>query len=234
MKSYFHFLKPSNGALIVSFLSFFIVQLLSTPVLANEIPGFLKGQPYFSVSAMVTSAGSTKLDSACCPSQIMPGDELDTAVGYGVVGAFGWLTNTNWRGEIEFGHRGLSLNSIGPSVAVGTLTMTTAFVNVARDFRGDSFITPYVGLGVGGAFHKIETESIGGAPPAWGSDQDNFALVYQAFTGLNLEVGEDIDIIVGYRFLRTTEMDFNAFELEPMNIHHFEMGLKFYVEDLFN
>ena len=108
----------------------------------------------------------------------------------------GWLTDNNWRMEIEFGHRQVALDQIGSPASTsleGDLSITSGFVNVVRDFRGESFITPYAGIGLGGAYHKLDVGSIDGALPDFGS-RDTFSLAYQAMLGINFEVGDDMDI----------------------------------------
>ena len=153
-----------------------------------------------------------------------------------MVGAFGWLTDTNWRAEIEFGHREVALDQIGAPLSTpleGDLSITTGFVNVIRDFRGESFITPYLGIGLGGSYHKLDVGSIGGAPPDFGP-RDTFTYMYQAMVGFNFEVGDDMDLLMGYRFTGTIRPDYEAIKLERLDIHHFEMGVRFYVEDWFN
>ncbi|MDH5761430.1 MAG: hypothetical protein OEZ51_00495 [Nitrospinota bacterium] len=200
--------------------------------------GFLAGQPYFSLSGMVAGADGATIASAAGtgnPAFNFPDPKLQTKIGYGVVGALGWLTDSNWRMEIEFGHRDLALDQIGSPASTpieGNLAITSGFVNVVRDFRGESFITPYAGLGVGGAYHVLDVGSIDGAQPDFGV-RDLFTYMYQAMVGLNLEVGESMDILVGYRFMGTIRPDYDAIKLERLEIHHFEMGVKFYVEDWF-
>lgn len=237
MKSYFHFiLKRSQGAIKVSFVSVFLVLLWSAPAVADD---FFAGQPYFSLSGMVAGADGATIASAAGtgnPAFNFPDPTLQTKIGFGVVGALGWLTDTNWRMEIEFGHRQLALDQIGSPTSTpldGDLDITTGFVNVVRDFRGESFITPYFGIGVGGAYHKLDVGSIGGAPPDFGI-RDTFSLVYQAMLGFDFEVGDNVDIFTGYRYLGAISPDYEAIKLERLDIHHFEMGVRFYVEDLFN
>jgi opacity protein-like surface antigen len=205
----------------------------SAPAVAED---FSAGQPYFSLSGMVAGADGATISSAggtADPAFNFSDPLLQTKIGFGVVGAFGWLTNNNWRMEIELGYRQVALESIAsPARATldGDLSITTGFVNVLRDFRGESFITPYIGIGVGGAYHKLDVGSINDASPDFGS-QDTFSLVYQAMLGVSFEVGENMDILAGYRFMGAWEPDYDAFALDRLDIHHFEMGVKFYIGD---
>ena len=98
-----------------------------------------------------------------------------------------------------------------------------------RDFREESFISPYAGIVIRGAYHKLNVGSINDAPPDFGV-RDTVSLVYQAMLGVSLEVGENMDILVGYRYMGACEPDYEeALALDRLDIHHFEMGVKFYV-----
>ncbi len=234
MKFYFHFtLKRSQGALKVLFVSVILVFLGSAPAVADD---FFAGQPYFSLSGMVAGADSATIVSAAGtgnPAFNFSDPTLQTKIGFGVVGAYGWLFDSNWRMEIELGHRQVALDQIGSPASTpldGDLDITTVFANVVRDFRGESFITPYAGIGVGGAYHKLDVGSIDGALPDFGS-RDTFSLAYQAMVGVNFEVGDDMDILVGYRFMGAWEPDYEAFALDRLDIHHFEIGVRFYLGD---
>ena len=204
------------------------------PVLAKDA---LSGQPYFSITMMATAADKADISSATGtiePAFHTVDAQLDTDTGYGVAVTLGWLFDNNWRVEAEIGHRQLGLSQIvSPldSNLDGTLDITTALVNVVKDFRGKSFITPYCGLGVGVGFHKITIGSIAGTRPTFGIQQDGISIVYQALLGVNFEVGEDVDLVVGYRFLGAFKPDFDAFALERLDIHNFDIGIKFYFED---
>jgi opacity protein-like surface antigen len=216
--------------------SVILVLLGSGLALADNLP---KGQPYFSLSALVAGADGATIDSAAGTTSAAfsaPGGEIKTDIGFGIVGAFGWLTDTNWRMEIELGQRQLTLDQVvsssGRANLDGDLDITTGFVNVLRDFRSESFITPYVGIGIGAAYHELDVSAIDGASPDFGS-QNTISVAYQAMAGLNFEVGDDMDVFAGYRFTGAWEPDYDAFALERLDIHHFEMGLKFYVEEWF-
>ena len=230
------FLKRLQEVTRVLLASGLLALLGSAPAVAED---FSAGQPYFSLSGMVAGADGATISSAggtADPAFNFPDPLLQTKIGFGVVGAFGWLTDSNWRMEIELGHRQVALDQIGSPASVplsGDLGITTGFVNVLRDFRGESFITPYAGIGIGGAYQTLDVGSINDAPPDFGV-RDTFSLVYQAMLGVTFEVGESMDILAGYRYMGAWQPDYEAFALNRLDIHHFEMGVKFYVEDWFN
>jgi opacity protein-like surface antigen len=230
----FNFNTFTEGATHVLLASIMLALLGSVPATAHDVSG---GEPYFSLSGVVVTADSADIDSATgttTPAFNFPEAKLKTETGWGVVGAYGWLFDNNWRLEIELAHRSIAMDQIsssaGRAVLEGDLDMSTGFVNVVHDFRGESFITPYFGIGAGGAYHKFEVKSVGGAPADF-KVRDTFSLVYQAMLGLNFEVGDDMDIFAGYRFMGALKPDYDAFELDRLDIHHFEMGVKFYLGD---
>lgn len=235
MKSNFHLiLKRLGGATHVVLTSVILVLLGSSPAFADDT---FAGQPYFSLSGMLVSAGDAEISSANGTNNplFIPGAEIKTNTGFGVVGAYGWLFDSNWRTEIELGYREVGLDSIdsqaGGAALDGDLGILAGFVNVVRDFRGESFITPYAGLGIGGAYQKMKVDSIGGSPPDFFGVRETWSLAYQAMVGLTFEVGDDMDIYTGYRFMGVWKPDYDAFELERMDTHNFEFGVRFYVGD---
>lgn len=223
-----------HGAIKVSVVFIFLVLFGSTPASAHDPFG---SEPYFSLSGIVVTASSADIDSAPGTANFafnFPEAKLKSETGWGVVGAYGWLFDSNWRLEIELAHRSVAMDQIsssaGRAVLEGDLNLSTGFVNLVHDFRGESFITPYLGIGAGGAYHKFKVKSVGGIPADF-RVQETFSLVYQAMLGLNFEVGDDMDIFAGYRFMGAWEPDYDAFELERLDIHNIEIGVKFYIED---
>lgn len=223
-------LKQGFAVCIVGCMILFVLAW-STPSHAE----YGSGQPYFSLSGMVATADSADIKSAAGTTNpdLIPEAELKTETGYGVVGALGWLLDTNWRVEAELGHRQVNLDQIQkPSSATltGNAQITTAMINVLKDFRDENWITPYLGVGAGVGYHKLNVGQIGTASPDFGI-RDAWTVTYQALAGINFEVARDMDLVVGYRYLGAWQPDYGPFALKRLDIHHFEMGLKFYFED---
>lgn len=212
--------------------TFLIILCWASPSFAEDP---WAGQPYFSISAMVAAADGANIHSANRTNDpnLVPDANFKTKTGFGVAGALGWLLDTNWRLEMELAHRDFDLDEIQGVTSVnmrGDLTITTGMINIVKDFRGKSWITPYLGLGAGLGYHKLDVGQIGTASPDFGI-REAFTLVYQGLAGVNLEVARNMDIVIGYRYLGAYQPSFEAFILDRLDIHHFEMGLKFYFED---
>ncbi len=205
---------------------------LAAPAAAE---GFWDGQPYFGFSGMLAAAGNSGVDSASGnPDPAFVNDaEVTTHVGYGVSAFYGWLFDSNWRAEFELSRRGVSLNRIaGPAGTAslnGNLTLNGFFVNVARDFRGSSLATPYLGVGAGVAVHEFDLETVNGA--AGLPKRSPVTPAFQLLAGVQLEAGEDTDIVVGYRYVNYYGPDYTEFSYDFVDFHNFEIGFKFYPED---
>lgn len=209
-----------------------MIPTLAAPALAE---GMLDGQPYFQGSAMVAGARNSRIDdSTGSPDPTFTtGAEVVTNVGYGLSLSLGWLFDSNWRTELELSRRAVALdNIVGPSGGAslrGNLTVHTAFLNILKDFRGKKWITPYVGLGVGYGIHELDIESIDGAVGP--SKRTPTTMAFQGMFGVQLEVGDDVDVVVGYRYVNYYAPDYTQFSYDFVDVHNFEMGLKFYFED---
>ena len=197
--------------------------------------GFWDGQSYFGLSGMLAVARNSDVDSASGnPNPAFVNDaEVTTLVGYGVSAYYGWLFDSNWRAEFELSRRGVNLNRIaGPAGTVslnGDLALNSFFINGAREFRGSSFVTPYLGVGVGVAYHELDLNSVNGA--AGLPKRSSVTPAFQLMAGVQLEAGEDTDIVVGYRYVNYYRPDYTEFSYDFIDFHNFEIGFKFYPED---
>lgn len=205
---------------------------LTAPALAES---FFEGQPYFGLSAMLAEARKSQVDEATgSPDPTFTTEaEVVTNVGYGISVAGGWLFDSNWRTELEFSRRSVALDNIaGPAGTAsldGELNIHTAFINVAKDFRGKSFVTPYVGVGIGVAIHELDIKTVNGAAVL--SKRTPVTPAFQGMFGVLLEVGEDTDIVVGYRYVNYYAPDYSEFSYDFVDFHNFELGFRFYPED---
>ena len=211
-----------------------LVLLLALTIPA-QAEGFFEGQPYFGISTMLAGAKNSRVsDATGSPDPVFAnGAEVVTNVGYGLSFTGGWLLDSNWRTELEFSRRVVRLDNIaGPAGTAslrGDLTINALFINVAKDFRGKSFLTPYVGLGAGVAIHELDLEEVGGSVGL--SKRTPTTLAFQAMFGVELEVADDMDIVVGYRYVNYYAPDYSEFSYDFVDFHNFEMGIRFYTED---
>jgi opacity protein-like surface antigen len=213
-------------------ISLTLLLALTTPAVA-EIS--FEGQPYFDLSVMLASARNSKIDDATgLPHPAFTnGAEVVTNTGFGLSLSGGWLLDSNWRAGVELSYRSVPLDEVtspsGTALLDGDHRFFTTFFNVVKDFRGSSFVTPYVGVGVGVAFHELDIKTINGAtgPPK----STAVTPAFQGMFGVLLEVGEDTDIVVGYRYVNYYSPEYTNFSYDYVDFHNFELGLRFYPED---
>ena len=222
------FLKPFTR--IFTFTLFLLS--LSLPAGAESL---WDGQSYFGASGMVAGARNSRVEDATGQPdpRFTNGAEVITNVGYGVSLSLGWLFNSNWRVELELSRRSITLDNLagpaGSAALNGNLTAHAAFFNIAKDFRGQGWVTPYFGLGVGFGVHELDLERV---DTNYGmSKRTPTTPAFQAMFGVELEVGEDTDIVLGYRYVNYYAPDYSEFSYDFVDFHNLEVGLRFYIED---
>jgi len=166
--------------------------------------------------------------------------------------------------DVDYRHRSSSTFLTGDPAAVapltnlGTipleLTSTTVMLNAVYDFAPERRWSPYVGGGIGWAFHNLEfngssfTNSIT-APPALetgtvsssGSTSSSFAA--NLVTGVSVNIRKGLFLDVGYKFsyLGDAGMNFNythpslvagadtssVIDMDDIMTHEFKIGLRY-------
>ena len=152
--------------------------------------------------------------------------------GYAISFAFGRRHSHILRSEIEVAVRGNEINQLmgdgSGSTKDGNLTATSLMKNFIIDFENNSRFTPYVGAGLGLSYIDVEfgeASSIDGEANG-GDDQTLFS--YQAIGGVAMELNTVADFIVEYRFLGTSEVEFEGLGQElTYNTSSLFLGVKF-------
>jgi outer membrane protein OmpA-like peptidoglycan-associated protein len=156
--------------------------------------------------------------------------EADYKNGIGVYTAFGYDWGNKYRGEIEFAYRqndarhyaGDGLGFSGWPTLDGDLQAYSIMFNVIRDFDTGGNITPYVGLGVGGASFKNQ---VTGADAGFGTliiDDSAKRLAYQAIAGIAVKLAEGLALDLSYRYFAaagTPKFD-GTIDGDPVTIRH--------------
>jgi len=179
-------------------------------------------------------------------ASILPVDNLSFPVvrnvddsGYAISYAFGRRHSRKLRSEIEVAVRGndinqffpFSIDNIGSSDSEeldGSLRATSIMKNFIREFENESYFTPYVGFGIGISYIDVEfgeATSIGGAATF---QQGETIFTYQAIGGVATKLTTNSDFIVEYRFLGTSEIEFDGLaDTLAYNTSNLFMGLAF-------
>ena len=133
---------------------------------------------------------------------------VETDLGVTVGAALGFTYQSGFRTELEYRYASASIDTVqllglatGLSVDIDDDNANAHFVmsNVYYDFKNTSFITPYVGVGVGGAWVSLYD--------GLGSDS---AFAYQGRAGVNLDMGPQTSLGVEYLYTRTRDLEFEG------------------------
>lgn len=123
---------------------------------------------------------------------------------------------------------------VGGSGSTWNLVLTTAMMNIFYDISLiESFkLTPYIGIGGGLANISIQNNK---------NNADNInTFAYQGLAGLNYKYSKQLNIILGYRYLKIKKADINIFDYTDefgntlahtdqilLNGHIFDFGFRF-------
>ena len=153
--------------------------------------------------------------------------------GYALSFAFGRRHSNTLRSEIEVGIRGndiINNTVIGfddtPGITeteenVGSVNAVSLMKNFIIDFDNNSRFTPYVGAGLGVSYVEVEF----GDSSEFEEGQTLFS--YQAIGGIATRLTSAADFIVEYRFLGTSEVEFDEFGQElAYNTSNLFFGIK--------
>ncbi|HBK92180.1 MAG TPA: hypothetical protein DDZ68_10965 [Parvularcula sp.] len=134
--------------------------------------------------------------------------EADYKNGIGVYTALGYDWGNKYRGELEFAYRqndarhyaGDGLGFSGWPALDGDLQAYSVMFNVIRDFDTGGNLTPYVGLGLGGASFKNQVTGPDAGFGALVIDDSNKRLAYQAIAGVAVKLAEGLALDLSYRY----------------------------------
>ncbi|MEM9705663.1 MAG: OmpA family protein [Pseudomonadota bacterium] len=136
---------------------------------------------------------------------------IDYENGIGVYTALGYAFGNDWRSEVEFSYRQNDTRFVSPSSGFGGFTTNftdevksyTIMANVLRDIQTGTFVTPYVGVGVGGAIIDTSYRGMNAGGSMINLDDRDPTLAYQGIAGLSIELAENLALDLSYRYLGT-------------------------------
>jgi len=131
-----------------------------------------------------------------------PGYAILGQVGYGfgkvrLEGEIGWRQNEINKYRDDF----------GAAKANGNISGVSIMGNVYYDFVNSSKFTPYIGGGIGGIDVNFDNLKAGGVPV---TNDGDFQFAYQAIAGVSYAVNEQLSVKADYRYLGTTDGNFNT------------------------
>jgi opacity protein-like surface antigen len=219
-------LNALRSMFIWALLFFFLLVFPPSSSFASSLLGF-KGRDYFRVSTFAVMVDDAELgfnDTLTNTVAKAVDAKLDTDVGVGFSGALGFDFDSGLTAELEYSHRSVDTNkvtsSIGELNAPGKYTLNTLIGNVGERFLSSSEFTPYLGGGLGIAWHKIADDDIG-----LGESDSTF--VYQLLVGIEYSINSQTKLGLGYGFLGTSDPDFEGATLD-IGVHNIGVTFRQY------
>lgn len=189
--------------------------LLAVPAHASNEPG-----PYFTLTGSIDTfedMALTNVDSSLS-SSLVTGSVIKQDRGLGFNHSIGYQFKNSFSTELEFSYKGGRFDS--NSGLDGDMTTKSFLVNGIYSFDIREFYTPYVGYGIGFAFHEATLDGQG--------DEVNTTLAYQLKVGVDMEFSRKLSLLLGYRYFTTNNPDFNGFFTAESSSHSIEAGVKFH------
>ncbi len=158
------------------------------------------------------------------------------AAGYGFRGelVLGYRAKRDFRGDVD-----IVINNVPVDPPISTSIATyTAMLNVYYDFATYGAFTPYVGAGIGAAYHIMDDVIIDHpASPNPQFGDENLSLAWSLMAGVAYRLGARTTLDIGYRYInmgkaRSLHAD-SAFawnprlEVDDIAEHEFKIGLRY-------
>jgi len=186
--------------------------LLAVPAHASNEAG-----PYFTLTGSIDTFEDTTLTNVD-PSISVTDTKIGQETGLGFNHSIGYQFKNSFSTELEFSYKGGQFDS--NSDLDGDMTTKSFLVNGMYSFNIREFYTPYVGYGIGFAFHEATIKNKG--------DDGNTTLAYQLKVGVDMEFSRKLSLLLGYRYFTTNNPDFNGYFTAESSSHGIEAGVKFH------
>jgi opacity protein-like surface antigen len=186
---------------------------------------------YFSVSGLLVAPQDADNESTePLLNGILGGTNSTTEfdLSAGVSGAIGYDFADQFRAEIQYSYMDIQMSDLTAGAGTfnpsGTASTQTLMINAYYDFPFTVQLEPYVGAGVGIAFHQANLNSVNGLPTGLSRDNDT-TLAYQAMAGVGYKVSPNMTLSAGARYVTGDDPDYGSFTTEFATLA-FEFGLR--------
>ena len=189
--------------------------LLAVPAHASNEAG-----PYFTFTGSIDTFEDMTLTNI--NSDLGADTNMGREIGLGFNHSIGYQFKNSFSTELEFSYKGGNFQpgTENPEGLDGDMTTKSFLVNGMYSFNIREFYTPYVGYGIGFAFHEATIDGKG--------DEGNTTLAYQLKVGVDMEFSRKLSLLLGYRYFTTNNPDFNGFFTAESSSHSIEAGVKFH------
>ena len=198
--------KPAFHKILVIAMAFFF--------LAPPVHALTEGS-YFTLTGSIDSFEDTALtsvDPSLASTNIGAGFE-DTGLGFNH--SIGYQFKNSFSAELEFSYKGRDFRG----AVDGDMTSKSFIANGIYSFNIREFYTPYVGYGIGFAFHEANIQGYG--------DRTDTTLAYQLKVGVDMEFTQKLSLLVGYRYFTSNSPEFKGWFSAETASHGIETGVKF-------
>ena len=201
-----HRQKPTFYKILVIAIVFFFLAL---PAHA------LTEGPYFTLTGSIDMYDDLALSGKADPS-VPPGTSVGIKTGAGFNHSIGYQFKNSFSTELEFSYKA---GDFGPGL-FGAVSSNSFLINGIYSFNIREFYTPYVGYGIGYAFHEANIDGYG--------DRADTTLAYQLKIGVDMELSRKLSLLLGYRYFTTNNPEFKGYFTAESSSHGIEAGVKFH------
>ena len=176
--------------------------------------------PYFTLTGSIDSFEDMTLTNIDPSLGVRTNMGRETELGFNH--SIGYQFRNSFSAELEFSYKGGDFKPGKESTEGldGDMTTKSFLVNGIYSFNIREFYTPYVGYGIGFAFHEVTIKDKG--------DEENTTLAYQLKVGVDMELSRKLSLLLGYRYFTTNNPDFYGYFTAESSSHGIEAGAKFH------
>ena len=180
-------------------------------------------------SYISAKVGITKTSDADWSDTGLTGDiGIDT--GKNIAFAYGFNAMPSLRTELEVSYRkadldDITVDGVGTADLTGDVKTWGFLLNGYYDFMADQSFSPYISAGVGALRHSGKISSVAGLGVTGVSGSDT-VFAYQLGAGASYDIGHNLALDGGYRYLGSSDPDFSTTTAE-YDAHEFRLGVRY-------
>ena len=198
--------KPAFHKILVIAIVFFFLALPAHAVTEGL---------YFTLTGSIDTFEDLTLTGKVDTS-VPSGTSIEKETGLGFNHAIGYQFKNSFSTELEFSYKA---GDFGPGL-FGAVSSNSFLINGIYSFNIREFYTPYVGYGIGYAFHEANIDGYG--------DRADTTLAYQLKMGVDMELSRKLSLLLGYRYFTTNNPEFKGYFTAESSSHGIEAGVKFH------
>ena len=199
--------KPAFHKILVITIVFFFLAL---PAHA------LTEGPYFTLTGSIDMYDDLAV-AGKADTSVPTGTSVGIKTGAGFNHSIGYQFKNSFSTELEFSYKGGDFES-GGGIS-GSVNSKSFLVNGIYSFNIRKYYTPYIGYGMGFAFHEANIQGMG--------NNEDRTMAYQLKTGIDIEFSRKLSLLVGYRYFTSNNPKYGYFTAETAS-HSIEAGVKFH------